>query len=272
MAIHLLNDCDKVPKLINAPWAGENVVELQQQIEELESFSVKCVSRAENEDTIKLAERAAERMTFVTLNSGVEEDKSREHCCLICLEGIFPSDMVRQRGCEHFFCFNCLSQHVEHEISIGKVPVRCPQITECDYHMDVDECESLVSPELYNSYLTRLTEDAIADSEKVYCPFPGCSAMMLRPDQQQHSTDMYTASSSSSIRAECMQCYRLFCVECLVPWHSDLTCGEFQALPARAEEDRELLLQLAKDNKWRTCWKCRSLIILEEGCFHMTCR
>ncbi|CAM6086458.1 unnamed protein product [Calypogeia fissa] len=276
----------EVQRQIEAAWAGEQREELRTEIKDLDSFTVDVVSRAENEDTIELAnyvrlQNAADVMTELNSAAGVEE---RTEHCRICLEAIFPSDMVSLTGCKHEFCFDCLSQHVENEISTSKVPIRCPEFAVCGRFMDDHECEHLVSPKAFDKYLARLAESAVSDSEKVYCPFKGCSAMMYRTSdhEEKSSTDVYAASSSSSpplrannstSSAECMECHRLFCVDCKVPWHANLTCPEYQALPpnARDAEDVELL-ELAKENKWRKCGKCRSMIMLAGGCFHMTCR
>lgn len=236
---------------------------------------MRCLSRTENQDAIKLAIYAAEHAHKTKRKSGLEDDTRQN--CLICLENIFPSDIVCQTECRHTFCFDCLSQHVETEVLGGKVPVRCPQFVDCGLFVDDSDCKRLVSPNVFDTYSTRLTEATISDLDKVYCPFPGCSALMCRT--QENKANMYAASSSRSSgrtiigSAECMECHRLFCVECHVPWHADLNCEQYQTLPPdeRDAADRKLF-QLAKDQKWRRCGKCSSLIILAEGCFHMTCR
>ncbi|CAM6127735.1 unnamed protein product [Calypogeia fissa] len=267
---------------LGAPWiVPEHLEALQEQIKGLDTFTVNCVSQIENEGAIKLANYAAEHAPTehapsLKRKSALKEDTRPQ--CLICLETIFPDDIVRQKECRHRFCYDCLSQHVETEISRGKVPIRCPQFVDCALHIDDNDCKRLVSPKVFDTYSTRLTEATISEFEKVYCPFPGCSALMCRTDE--NKTNIYAASSSTSSprrpkigSAECMECHRLFCVECHVPWHADLTCQEYQNLPPdeRDAEDRKIF-QLAKDEKWRRCSKCRSLIILAAGCVHMTCR
>ncbi|CAM6127737.1 unnamed protein product [Calypogeia fissa] len=260
---------------------------LYKQVTELSSFNMNCISRTENEDAIKLAKRAIApykpglhytRREFMRLKGkGRLEDDTRKEC-LICLEKIFPSDMVCQKGCDHRFCFNCLSQHVETEIAASKVPIRCPQFFTCAIHMGLYDCQRLVTPTLFDMYTRRLAEATISDAERVYCPYPSCSAMMCRNDDKK-TTRTSRISSWSSLRrtpstcTQCMECYRLFCVECQVPWHANLSCQQYQRLPASEKDEEDLkLLELAKEQNWRRCKKCRSLIVLAHGCFHMTCR
>jgi len=73
-------------------------------------------------------------------------------------------------------------------------------------------------------------------------------------------------------RATCPLCKMVVCVPCKTQWHNDLTCEEYQALPpdVRSPEDR-LLIQLAKEKKWRRCKDCGRIIELAYGCNHMTC-
>ncbi|CAM6086457.1 unnamed protein product [Calypogeia fissa] len=269
----------EVQRQIEEPWAREQRKKLRKKIEDLDSFNVDIVSRAENEDAMKMAGYAAQNAPIMIKLSNSAGGKERTENCRICLETLLPSDMVSLTGCKHQFCFGCLSQHVENEISTSKVPIRCPEFADCARFMDDRECEHLISPQAFDKYFTRLVESAISDSEKVYCPFKGCSAMMYRPSDhdEKNSTDIYAASSSSSTpkdtSAECMECHRLFCVQCNVPWHANLTCQEYQALPSNERDAEDIqLLELAKENKWRKCGKCRSLIMLASGCFHMTCR
>lgn len=233
-----------------------------------------CVPLAENAEAIKLANYALERETEIKSKSDLTEATKE---CAICLEKTFPSDLVCQKECGHQFCYNCLSQFVETEISAGKVPVRCPQFG-CFRFIGNNDCRRLVSLRAFDKYSSRLAEATVSNLEKVYCPFLGCSAMMCKnvedlPNRNAASSSSSTRGGQRDSSAECMECHRLFCVDCRVPWHADLTCQQYQKLPPgeRDAEDR-MLFQLANDQTWKRCRKCRSLIILGEGCFHITCR
>jgi len=111
----------------------------------------------------------------------------------------------------------------------------------------------------------------------MYCPFRDCSALLMKPasaDNEKPSSSAHPPSlaASSSGCVECEACHRAFCVECVVPWHGDLSCGEFQAnLKNLRLLGDEKLLQLADQQKWQRCKQCGRLVELSSGCFHMTC-
>jgi len=95
---------------------------------------------------------------------------------------------------------------------------------------------------------------------RYYCPNRQCSALV------------HLYAKAGEPRATCPVCGTAMCIPCRTQWHKDLTCKEYQALPAdeRSSEDR-LLIQLAKGRGWRRC-KCGTMIELISGCHHMTCR
>nr|AFK40132.1 unknown [Lotus japonicus] len=74
--------------------------------------------------------------------------------------------------------------------------------------------------------------------------------------------------------AECPSCHRLFCAQCMVPWHAGMNCEEFQKSGrVKGEEDLEKkFLKLAKRKKWQRCPKCSFYVQRRSGCEHMKCR
>ncbi|CAN1814497.1 E3 ubiquitin-protein ligase RNF217 [Linum perenne] len=73
--------------------------------------------------------------------------------------------------------------------------------------------------------------------------------------------------------SECPYCHRLFCAQCGVPWHSDVSCEVFQSL-GEDERGREdiMVMEMAKSNKWSRCPRCLFYVERTEGCPHITCR
>lgn len=72
---------------------------------------------------------------------------------------------------------------------------------------------------------------------------------------------------------ECPHCNRLFCAQCRVPWHTGMSCEEFQELNEDERGKEDLLLRnLAKERKWGRCPKCKFYVERTEGCPHMICR
>ncbi|KAK0603719.1 hypothetical protein LWI29_007889 [Acer saccharum] len=71
---------------------------------------------------------------------------------------------------------------------------------------------------------------------------------------------------------KCVKCQGLFCINCKVPWHKDMTCYEYKRLNPNSPAEDVKLKSLASMNLWRQCVKCNHMIELSEGCYHMTCR
>ncbi|MFS7908661.1 putative IBR domain, E3 ubiquitin ligase RBR family [Helianthus anomalus] len=64
----------------------------------------------------------------------------------------------------------------------------------------------------------------------------------------------------------CYKCHGNFCVYCRVPWHENITCDEYK------RRNSTSLKNLAARNIWWQCIKCKHVIELAAGCYHMTCR
>nr|GEV97123.1 zinc finger, C6HC-type [Tanacetum cinerariifolium] len=77
---------------------------------------------------------------------------------------------------------------------------------------------SLVPKEVLDRWDNALCESLIKGSEKFYCPFKDCSALLV--------DDGGEAVTSS----ECPHCNRLFCARCKVSWHAGMDCEEYQSL------------------------------------------
>ncbi|KAI5067303.1 hypothetical protein GOP47_0017831 [Adiantum capillus-veneris] len=190
--------------------------------------------------------------------------------CRICLESKHQAEMVKILGCSHEFCSKCIVQHAEVKVQSGQVPVGCPQVN-CTTLLSLDQCQSLLSLRWYDLLRRRLSEASIPEAERVYCPYSHCSALM---DRRNLNVKVATsAASPSTARKMCVECSRFFCVECRVPWHALMTCDYYQSLPPEFQDKQDVELhRLAENQKWQRCQKCRRMIELSEGCYHMTCR
>ncbi|RLM84751.1 hypothetical protein C2845_PM04G12980 [Panicum miliaceum] len=109
---------------------------------------------------------------------------------------------------------------------------------------------------------------ALCDSSlgelKFYCPFKECSALLV--DDPGHGEAVIT-------NVECPHCCRMFCAQCKVPWHDDVTCTEFQSL-GKDERGREdlMLRKVAQESKWQRCPKCKMYVERITGCVFIICR
>ncbi|XP_043701737.1 uncharacterized protein LOC122652130 [Telopea speciosissima] len=188
--------------------------------------------------------------------------------CTICLEDTDHVQMFAVDGCLHRYCFSCMKQHVEVKLLHGMVP-GCPH-ERCKSNLNVDSCRRFLTPKLVETMSQRIKESSIPVTEKIYCPYPKCSALMSKSEVLEYATNVTGANQTGA--RKCIKCHGLFCIDCKVPWHSNMTCFNYKRLnPYPRAEDAKLKF-LATQKLWRQCVKCNHLIELAEGCFHMTCR
>ncbi|XP_010242090.1 PREDICTED: ATP-dependent RNA helicase DEAH11, chloroplastic [Nelumbo nucifera] len=228
----------------------------------LESFELKFVPSIQLERPLQLAQIA---IGVVCLSA--KEEGSVEDCPICCEEK--PSSMMIKMKCSHKFCSHCMRIYVDGKLQASQVPIRCPQL-KCKYYISASECKSFLPVTCYESLEKALLEANILDSEKFYCPFPNCS-VLLNP-RECVSTRASSSSQSDSSCIECPVCQRFICVDCGVPWHSSMSCEEYQNLPMEERDAGDITLHhLAQNKKWRRCQQCRRMIELTQGCYHMTC-
>lgn len=101
--------------------------------------------------------------------------------------------------------------------------IKCPE-AECCGRLEPYHCRSILPQEVFDRWGNALCEALILRSERFYCPFKDCSALLI--------------NDGSVIVKEsvCPYCYRLFCAQCQVPWHDGLKCDEFQKLNKNERE------------------------------------
>lgn len=242
------------------------LVALRQRILEhastLETFVLKFVPSADIERAMELARVAIGVVSFPR-----KEDASLENCSICCEEKL--SLMMISLKCSHKFCSHCMRTYVDGKLQSSQVPIRCPQLR-CKYYISNTECKSFLTSTSYESLEKALAEANVSHSNRIYCPFPNCS-VLLDP----HECLSARASSSSQTDNSCIECpvcQRFICVDCVVPWHSSMSCEEYQNLPLEERDAADITLhRLAQNKRWRRCQQCRRMIELTQGCYHMTC-
>ncbi|KAJ7565861.1 hypothetical protein O6H91_02G078000 [Diphasiastrum complanatum] len=73
-------------------------------------------------------------------------------------------------------------------------------------------CEQFLPNKTFDLLSKRLMESSIPEAERMYCPFPNCSALMRRGN-----IDFSQLASSS--RNDHPSTGHVNCAECRVPWH-----------------------------------------------------
>ncbi|KAI4991492.1 hypothetical protein ZWY2020_039863 [Hordeum vulgare] len=209
------------------------------------------VERRQIDYVMKLARESVESQLAkaITVHAGMD---MRENCA-ICLEDTDVSKIHAVEGCAHRFCFSCMKEHVK-------------QLT-------VEGSKVFLSPRLLGIMVQRIREAQIPPAQKIYCPYPKCSALMSLSDviqPMQESCSKYTVADSATLR-KCVKCRGSFCISCRVPWHDRMTCHDYKMMHPHAHSGDAKLENLAERRLWRKCVKCQHMIELAEGCYHMTC-
>ncbi|KAL6010796.1 hypothetical protein ACLOJK_001238 [Asimina triloba] len=140
--------------------------------------------------------------------------------------------------------------------------VRCPGLN-CKGVIEPEHCRHLVPSQVFERWEKALLESTIDVSQRIYCPFQDCSALLIDD------------GGDVERESECPNCHRLFCARCKVPWHSGVECEEYLRLGLGENERGKydlMILELAKKNMWRRCPTCNFYVEKIDGCLHITCR
>ncbi|XP_023755349.1 E3 ubiquitin-protein ligase RSL1 [Lactuca sativa] len=202
-----------------------------------------------------------------------ESRKTLLEQCTICFESTYIGQMFSVNKCLHRYCFSCMRKHVEAKLHQGKLP-ECPH-EECKSELEIETCKSFLNPKLYDMMSSMIKEASIPPSEKVYCPVSSCSALMSKTELQQQAPPSSSSSSSSSQESgkrKCVKCHRLFCMNCNVAWHDNMSCCDYIESFEYKSANEAKLKSLASSKNWRQCVKCKNLVELAAGCFHICCR
>ncbi|CAH8267325.1 unnamed protein product [Arabidopsis lyrata] len=112
----------------------------------------------------------------------------------------------------------------------------------------------------------RIEEELIPVPDRVYCPKPTCAGLMSK-------TELSTSTEEDGgSRSCCVKCGEPFCINCKVPWHSNLSCDDYKRLGPNPTKNDIKLKVLANQQKWRQCGKCQHMIARIEGCNVVICR
>ncbi|WOK91689.1 E3 ubiquitin-protein ligase [Canna indica] len=230
---------------------GHRILELA---DKLEDFDLQLVSSYELERPLRLAKEAIGDWSVDT--------------CPICVEEKLTSKMIKM-NCSHKICSDCMVIYIEHKMRTLQVPVKCPRVR-CTNIISINDCKSFLPGSSYE-LLERATVEADAhNGDSIFCPFESCSGLL-------NPVHYASSRASSSIQPDmncivCPECHRDICISCRVPWHSLMTCEEYQNLPAtvRHAEDNSLH-QLEQNTRWKRCQQCRRMIELTDGGYRIAC-
>ncbi|RHN60957.1 putative transcription factor C2H2 family [Medicago truncatula] len=189
--------------------------------------------------------------------SSSSSSQLKQSYCAICMEAKPVEEMFQNQKCSHSFCEDCLGRYLAAKIQESISMVKCPD-PKCNDILEPHDCCSILPKDVFDRWENALCENMVLGSQKFYCPFNDCSAMLLNDEK-----GIVTAS-------ECPHCHRLFCAQCKVSWHIGVDCKEFLSLKdgERGREDL-MAMELAKNKRWKRCPKCGFYVEKIVGLFAM---
>ncbi|XP_019253073.1 PREDICTED: probable E3 ubiquitin-protein ligase RNF217 isoform X2 [Nicotiana attenuata] len=193
----------------------------------------------------------------------IDDDQDDIFTCDICVDEKSTSELFKIMGCTHSYCKECMAKYVASKIQENISQISCP-VLGCNGLLEPYYCRSILPKEVFDRWGDALCEKMILGSERFYCPFKDCSALLI--DENRDGNLVITQS-------ECPECRRLFCAKCKVAWHSGISCEEFEKLNKDEREREDIqLMQLAKGQEWQRCPRCRMYVARSAGCPQMRCR
>ena len=164
--------------------------------------------------------------------------------CASCNDN-FLAEEVWQAPCSHRYCFPCL-EHL-HSASMRDetlYPPRC-----CKLVMPWDNVKDKISEELVTSFEKKKEELDTPTDKRTYCSDAKC-AMFIG-----------TKHIAKDVAA-CPACKKATCTMCKASLHHHEDCPADPAL--------EETLTLAFNFGWQRCAKCKRVVDLAFGCYHIT--
>jgi IBR (half RING finger) domain-containing protein len=160
--------------------------------------------------------------------------------CAACMDSKPISDMVKV-PCSHHYCRPCAVRLFEESITDESLfPPRC-----CRQVIPLSVVRGFLGFKLVNQFEAISVERN--DPYRTYCANPACSAYIF-PDM----VKLYVGTCTSCLDSTCTLCKKLA--------HEGYC----------RDDEREQVLEMARTEGWRQCFKCRNMIELGVGCNHIT--
>ncbi|KAL7915993.1 hypothetical protein GGI35DRAFT_473308 [Trichoderma velutinum] len=187
---------------------------------------------------------------FFRLEKQAKMEKRKGVECVICMEDT-PSSKGADLKCGHRMCNACMKRNFEMSIHDPQhMPPRCCTKT----HIPLKHVDKLFDNAFKRTWNRKFAE--YSTGNRVYCPSKRCGEW-IKP------TSFYRGEDGRRV-ARCGRCKTKVCPKCSGKWHSSTECPR--------DEETNRFLDQAKEEGWKRCYKCKSMVELKEGCNHMTCR
>ncbi|EYU24573.1 hypothetical protein ABFS82_04G112800 [Erythranthe guttata] len=198
-----------------------------------------------------------------TLSEPIAAAAAVTFTCEICADEK-PLTSFRILACNHWYCSDCITKYISSQLLENNAAAISCIAAGCDEHLDPYQLRSILPENVFVRWCDALCEASIEEEDKYYCLYKDCSAFLINDSESRKEI---------IAQAKCPACGRCFCVTCKVQWHEGFLCEEFQKLRVDERSNEDLMLMnLAKENKWKRCPLCQIFVDRSEGCLFMKCR
>ncbi|CAN6167057.1 unnamed protein product [Urochloa humidicola] len=192
------------------------------------------------------------------------DDEVSQFNCGICMETLPILDLFHGMQCDHKFCVECMATYIEGRVHAGEVPVPCPDLSCKDDDDDTggrltlhpEECKKSIDFAAFGSWGDRLTESAIPQARRAYCPNRQCGVMLE------------ATGGKTPALAFCPACGHPMCATCGLDWSKD-DSGQHDCTEGPSAT---LVKKLAEERRWKQCPRCKMVVERTFGCDVMRCR
>eukprot|EP01125_Pyxidicula_operculata_P016268 TRINITY_DN5576_c0_g1_i2.p1 TRINITY_DN5576_c0_g1~~TRINITY_DN5576_c0_g1_i2.p1 ORF type:complete len:368 (-),score=50.71 TRINITY_DN5576_c0_g1_i2:1506-2579(-) len=170
--------------------------------------------------------------------------------CSICLD-LF--DQLEELPCGHRFCKEDIVLHIKHEYNSDTITCPsngCKQVIQdvyLEYFLFNDQ-------ELLKKIQERQIIRALGTDNKKFCPL--CNFI-------------YVFDESAGALTRCLNCDRMICSRCSVPWQKGHLCDIYQQ--DSNNNSKTSLESLGSSQGWKKCANCGHMIVKNGGCNHIVC-
>jgi len=157
-----------------------------------------------------------------------------------------------QTPCRHSYCQACVRNLVElFTRDESLFPLRC-----CQKTIPISTVVPHISSALRRVFEAKHAEFSVLSKDRIYCCNPTCSAFLGSAQGKEYQAEVLCTSST---------CRTSTCPRCKQAGHpADPDCTVNRATIE--------LRSLARAQGWQTCPGCHTIVELNVGCYHMTCR
>lgn len=166
----------------------------------------------------------------------------------MCLDDV-PSTKMATLKCGHKMCNGCLKRNFK--LSVNDPQLMPPKCCTSD-HIPLKHVVKLFDHEFKKTWNKKFAE--YSAKNRVYCPSRRCGEWIIPENAQR--------DEFGRRYAKCSSCKTKVCLACNGKWHSATDCPK--------DEETNKLLEQAKEEGWKRCYKCKAMVELKEGCNHMT--